>query len=296
MGGEMGTDSLNLKEKPSSAEGQLVTLLTEASRIVAADGAVRSNAGDDVQPPIKVEKGTNSFEYGCGLNHLGVIIDGNRRYAKNRGMGLEEAYALGADKVYEVVRHVFGETDVREVSIYAISYENLLRKSNEVDAMLNIQKQAFDDWAKDPFFEEKGVRVRFVGERNTLPAEFLGSCEALERITSGNKDRTLNILVAYAGKREISSAIRKMLRDAAPNESDVAGMDIEMLIAENLSVRKPVDLIIRTAGGHRLSGFLPWQSDYAEIIAIDKLWPEVEMEDIDRAMIRFCSSKTKHGL
>jgi undecaprenyl diphosphate synthase/tritrans,polycis-undecaprenyl-diphosphate synthase [geranylgeranyl-diphosphate specific] len=287
----MGSNSLTLREPKEKAAFPVRE--TEAT----AEGKVSSNVGDAIRPRIRVEGSANTFELGGELSHLGVIIDGNRRYAKNNDIELEEAYARGAYKVYAVIRHVFEETMIREMSIYAISQENLLRESKELDAMLTIQKQTFDKWASDPFFKEKGIRIRFVGERSALPAEFLKSCEALEEMTAQNKDRTLNMLVAYAGRREISAAVKGILRDAISKGTDIKGMDVERLIAENLSVREPVDLIIRTAGGHRLSGFLPWQSHYAEIIAIDKLWPEVEMEDIDRAIIRFCEiNKTKHGL
>lgn len=226
------------------------------------------------------------------LNHLGVIIDGNRRYAEKEGLGLCKAYLNGADKVYAVVRHVFDKTDIGEVSVYALSYDNLLRKSDELDAILKIQKAAFDKWAGDPFFKERGIRVRFIGDRNLLPSGFRESCEGLERATCGNGDRSLNILMAYVGRKDISSAVKKAFLTA----ENLNEIDIERRITENLEVKNPVDLVIRTAGGHRLSGFLLWQSDYAEIIALDKLWPEVEMEDIDRAIERFRNGKTKRGL
>jgi len=226
------------------------------------------------------------------LNHLGVIIDGNRRYAEKAGLGLGKAYLEGADKVYAVVRHVFDKTDIGEVSVYALSYDNLLRKSDELDAILRIQKAAFDKWTEDPFFRERGIRVRFVGDRGMLPAGFRESCERLESATSENGNRVLNILMAYVGRKDISSAVKKAVLGA----KDVNDIDIERYITENLDVKNPVDLVIRTASGHRLSGFLLWQSDYAEIIALDKLWPEVEMEDIDGAIAKFQSGKTKRGL
>ncbi len=273
----------------------MAPLRREATETEAKD-RVRPNAVKAELPPIEVKGNANSFEYGDGLGHLGVIIDGNRRYGKNTGRGLEEAYRLGADKVYEVVRHVFEKTGIREISIYALSSENLLRRSEEVDAMLRIQKRAFDDWAVDPFFGEKGIQIKFVGDKSMLPPDFRESCRALEEKTSDNRERTLNILVAYGGRHEISSAVESIIREAVAKRSEERGMNVETLISENLCVKNPVDLIIRTGGGHRLSGFLLWQSDYAEIVAMEKLWPEVEMEDIDRAIVEFCNAKTKHGL
>jgi undecaprenyl diphosphate synthase len=225
------------------------------------------------------------------LNHLGVILDGNRRYAKKIGVELSEAYKHGADKVYTVVRHIFEKTSIAEISIYALSYDNLLRKSEDLNAVLKIQKDVFDKWTGDPFFKEKGIRIRFVGDRGILPTEFRKSCERLEAVTSGNGNRTLNMLVAYGGRRDISSAVRKVLLNA----KDLNNLHIEKRITENLDIKNPVDLVIRTAGGRRLSGFLLWQSDYADIITLDMLWPEIELADIDRAIAGFCSEKTKRG-
>jgi tritrans,polycis-undecaprenyl-diphosphate synthase [geranylgeranyl-diphosphate specific] len=292
----MSGESTKLKKQLlPSADERLVPLLREATETAAKD-SVSPKAIEVALPQIEVRGKANSLEY-CGeLGHLGVIIDGNRRYGKKSSMKLDEAYRRGAEKVYEVVRHVFERTGIREISIYALSHENLLRRSEEVDAMLRIQKQAFDEWISDPFFWEKGIRIKFVGDRSMLPPDFRESCDALEKKTSGNIDRTLNILVAYGGRREISSAVESIIREAVENRSDGRRMDVETLISENLCVNSPVDLIIRTGGGHRLSGFLLWQSDYAEIVAMDKLWPEVEMEDIDRAIVEFCSAKTKRGL
>jgi undecaprenyl diphosphate synthase len=210
-------------------------------------------------------------------------------------MRLDEAYVHGAEKVYEIMRYVFCKTDIRELSIYALSYDNLMRQSEELDAIIQIQKGYFDDWADDPFFEERKIRVKFIGEMGVLPPAFRESCERLEKKTSENGDRVLNFLIAYIGHREISAAVEKVIKIACAAGKD-AKIDVEKLIAENLDVKKPVDLVIRTAKARRLSGFLPWQTEYAEICVLDKLWPEVEMEDIGKAIADFNETKVNRGL
>lgn len=229
------------------------------------------------------------------LRHLGVIIDGNRRYSKRHNLSFEEVYELGAKKVYEVIRFVFQETSIPELSIYALSYDNLLRKSVELDTILKVQKEEFDRWASDPFFQENGIAIKFSGELEILPKEILQSCVNVMQKTSQNNKKTLNILIAYFGNKEIIRAVEKILKGRQLNENNDANPDVEQLIKENLSVKTPVDLIIRTGGGGRLSGFLPWQSDYAELYKLDKLWPEIELQDVKDAIAYYDKLEQKHG-
>lgn len=229
------------------------------------------------------------------LNHLGIIIDGNRRYATKQGIGLGEAYKIGAQKVYDVVRYVFTNTSATQISIYALSQDNLSRTPEEVEAIMDVLKTAFDGWAADPFFVSSGIRVKFVGNVGKLPESLRGSCKALEEKTSKCNSKTLNMLVAYMGHREIGAAVEKAMKSAAAGGTN-AIRSIESLISEHLEIKEPVDLVVRTANAHRLSGFLPWQSEYATLIAIDKLWPEIETGDVEQAIAEFKGGDAKHGL
>jgi undecaprenyl diphosphate synthase len=231
-----------------------------------------------------------------GIKHLGIIIDGNRRFSKRTGLPYNQVYKLGAQKVYEVVRYVFTKTDIPELSIYALSYDNLLRKSKELDAILKSQKEEFDRWIDDSFFEKYDIKIRFIGELNLLPIGVVKSCIALMEKTSNNKGKTLNLLMAYFGSREIVLAVERILKHknifANGNGKNI---DVQDLIQQNLSIKEPVDLIIRTGGGARLSGFLPWQSEYAELYTIKKLWPEVEAKDIQEAIEYYNTIEAKKG-
>ena len=229
-----------------------------------------------------------------GIKHIGVIIDGNRRYAKKTGLSFDEVYKLGAKKVYEVIRFIFGQTDISELSIYALSYDNLLRKSKELDSVLQVQKEEFDNWFNDPFFEAQNVKVRFVGELNILPKDVQKSCYALAQRTGKNDGKILNILIAYFGSKEIVRAVENILK-RKDSLSKAKNLDVEELIWENLSVKNPVEMIIRTGGGSRLSGFLPWHSEYAELYTLDKLWPEIEVSDVKEAIAYYNSLEMKKG-
>lgn len=228
------------------------------------------------------------------IKHLGIIIDGNRRYSKKTKLPFKEVYKIGANKVYDVIRFVFEKTDIQELSIYALSYDNLLRKSPELDAILKTQKEEFYKWAEDPFFSENGIRVRFIGELNTLPTDILKSCILVMDKTLKNNKKTLNILMAYFGSMEIARAVERILR-RKNFYSDREHENMRNLIQQSLEVKKSVDLIIRTGGGSRLSGFLPWQSEYAEIYVTKKLWPEIEESDIEEAINHYNELEVKKG-
>jgi undecaprenyl diphosphate synthase len=232
------------------------------------------------------------------LEHLGIIIDGNRRYAQKSKIELEDAYGLGAKKVYDIVKYVFGGTDIRELSIYALSYDNIMRKPGEVDTVIKAQKAAFDSWIDDPFFENMKIKIRFIGDMGVLPSEFRESCERLEKKTTKNNCRVLNMLVAYMGHREISAAVEKVLKHKGMTVLGKNGriLNLEELISKNLDIKTPVDLVIRTANEHRLSGFLPWQTEYAELYVLNKQWPEIEVVDVERAISEFNNHDVKRGL
>ena len=230
--------------------------------------------------------------------HVGLIIDGNRRYARREGLDGKQVYALGARKVYEVIKFVLGSTEVTELSIYALSRDNLLRKSVELNAVIMAEKDAFNQWYKDPFFEEKSIQIKFVGDLALLPETVRESCARLQGKTEKYNLKRLNILIAYMGHHEISSAFHNAIDTHDINRSKGIVLDkskTHELIEKNLQVTTPVDIVIRTANEHRLSGFLPWQTQYAEFYTINKLWPEVEIEDIRLIINEFESKEAKHG-
>lgn len=235
---------------------------------------------------------------GQRIIHVGIIIDGNRRYAKREGLGGMEAYRLGAQKVYEVINFILGKTNITELSIYALSRDNLLRKSDELNPIIEAEKVAFDSWYADPFFEQNGIKVKFVGDLSLLPESVRETCAKLQSKTQNYGKKRLNILIAYIGHHEISSAFHNVLDIHEIHKSKGMYLDkaqTHKLIEQNLQVTTPVDLVIRTAGEHRLSGFLPWQTQYAEYYTIDKLWPEVEIEDIRKIVSEFEKKEVKRG-
>ncbi|RDD52706.1 di-trans,poly-cis-decaprenylcistransferase [Nanoarchaeota archaeon NZ13-N] len=211
------------------------------------------------------------------LNHIAIIPDGNRRWAKERGLPSYMGHFYGMKKFYEVVKWWLSK-DIRIVSFYMLSYENLLnRPKGELENLFKFFDKELGDTInrKNDFLEileEKEVKVRFVGLLDKLPKNIFEKINKLMDITKDFNRRVLNLLIAYGGRIEIINAIRNMKR-----------FDEEEF-RNNLWVREDVDLIIRTGGYSRLSNLLIYQSAYAELYVINKYWPAITEEDLDKAI------------
>ena len=235
------------------------------------------------------------------LNHVGVIIDGTRRFARENKMPLRKVYELGAKKLYNAIKWLFSDFDVNEVTIYAFSYDNLQRTSKERDAVFDVQEKEFSKWLADPFF--KNIQVNFVGEYTNIPYSLFMVCGRLEEETKKNKGKKLNILMGYLGYREVANAVRKVLMEE--DWGNLAGIlkmgtsdTITILsdrIQEKLDITTPIDLLIRTGGESRTSGFPPWQLQYAELCFIDKYWPAIEKKDIVGAINDYSERERRKG-
>ena len=239
------------------------------------------------------------------IKHIGLIIDGNRRYAKSRDISYDEAYNLGAQKVDEIIKFIFSKTEVLEISIYMLSRDNLFRDRKELETILNAEERLFDSWSADKFFVNGNIHVRFVGELNLLPVRFQRCCDNLKNKTSKNNSKILNLLVAYKGNAEVCEAVERSIKEiyriinkfeVSVNSSQSLNTALIEVINNNLEIQTPVDLIIRTANENRLSGFLPWQSEYAELYSINKFWPEITNNDITEAINSLAKKERKHGL
>lgn len=234
-------------------------------------------------------------------NHVGVIIDGTRRFARENKMPLDKVYEIGSGKVYDTIKWLFSDFDVNEVTIYAFSYDNLQRTSEERDAVLNVQEKAFSKWMDDPFFNN--IRIQFVGEYTNIPYSLFMVCGRLEEETRKNRDKKLNILMGYMGYREVAKAVRKVLvEEEWGNLAGILKMGssdtitiLSEKIQEKLDITTPIDLLIRAGGDRRISGFPPWQSQYAELYFIDKYWPAIKKEDIVNAIKDYSKRERRKG-
>lgn len=217
---------------------------------------------------------------------VGIILDGNRRYAKREGLSSLMGHKMGADKVTDCVRWVKNR-HIPHLAIYAFSSENWKRSEEEVGYLMQLFSSAVDEWFST--LHKEGVRFRVVGDRESLPQELRSSIQTLEEASAEEKDITVWVCLSYGGRAEIVAAAK----DLAQIGSDVTE---ESLRAHLWSAQMPdPDIIIRTGGEKRLSNFLLWQSAYSELFFLNTFWPEFQESDLDQVLSEYAQRERRHG-
>jgi short-chain Z-isoprenyl diphosphate synthase len=234
--------------------------------------------------------------------HVGIILDGNRRYARKHGVSdPQKIYALGARKLDDVLEWC-GELRIPAITLWAVSTDNLSRRpATEVSGILAAVEAKVAALAQDPRIHQQRVRVKAAGRLEMLPMSTVAVIRAAEEATASYSDGlTLTIAVAYGGHDEITDAVRALLREVV-NEGKALTETVEAVtpsaIARHLYMAglPDPDLIIRTSGENRLSGFLLWQSAYSELYFTDVNWPAFRKIDFLRAVRAFQQRKRRFG-
>ncbi len=227
-------------------------------------------------------------------NHLAIIPDGNRRWSKKSRFNLFVGYKLGIKKFIDVSIWA-KELGISNISVWALSTENIKNRSKkELNTLYMLHTKA----SKDPnilkLLKENRARIKIIGNKSILPKNLIEALMLLENKTKHYKDLTINILVGYGGKDDIMHAIKKVVRKKIRGEITRINYDI---IKENLrtAILPDADLIIRTSGEMRTSGFLPWQSTYSEFYFSEKYWPNFEKEDLRKAVETFSKRNRRFG-
>lgn len=229
--------------------------------------------------------------------HVGVILDGNRRWAKSRKLPLEEGYKIGANKVEELLNWCL-KLGIKTLTIYVFSTENFKRKSEEVDAVMKIAEETLQKVLNDERIHRYGVRVKALGRTWLLPPNIQKLLYELERMTSRYSNYYLNVAIAYGGRAEIIDAIKQIsslvVKGYVKPEDINEDLFEKFLYTSHLPNPHP-DLIIRTSGEERLSGFLLWQSAYSELCFLDAYWPEFRYIDLLRAVRTYQKRQRRFG-
>jgi undecaprenyl diphosphate synthase len=213
--------------------------------------------------------------------HVAIIADGNRRWARDRGLPVLAGHVQGIEAIRPIVRRA-RDSGVETLSVYTFSTENWARPDDEVSGLFGLIDGAVRQYT-DELIEE-GVQVRVIGRLHEAPADVQRSIRAAEDRTRAGTRMTLNICFNYSGRAEIVDAARALVAAGAdPNAID------EAHFAEHLYTagQPDVDLLIRTGGDHRTSNFLVWQAAYAELVFCDRYWPDYSVEDFDEALAEF---------
>ena len=217
---------------------------------------------------------------------IGIIMDGNRRWAKIHGLSKLEGHRVGSDKLKDTVRFVRAH-NVKHLAVYAFSTENWNREPAEVSYLMDLFYELIQREMKE--LGKEGVRVRFVGQRDKFSIDLQQAMDVIEKETLQNGAITLWVCLSYGGRAEIVAATRAAIE---------AGEDIteETLSRHLWTADMPdPDIIIRTGGVVRLSGFLPWQSVYSELFFSDTLWPDFSKEEFDSILAEFVQRERRHG-
>ena len=226
--------------------------------------------------------------------HIGVMVDGNRRWAKLAGAPTSDGHQAGADKILEFLGWC-EELGVRTVTLYMLSTDNLNRDADELEPLLNIIGNSMDRLA------EKGdLRVQPVGALEILPQNLAKQLTGLGESTADAEGLHVNVAIGYGGRREIVDAVKELLRDAEAQGKGIAYVTEEICderISEYLYTRGQPDpeLVIRTSGEQRLSGFLMWQSAYSEFYFCEALWPDFRRVDFLRALRDYANRQRRFG-
>lgn len=225
---------------------------------------------------------------------VAVIPDGNRRFSAKTGLPLEAAYLAGFKKVEESVDWAV-ESGVKSLAYWALSLENFQNRSQfELSVLFKLMQAQARKALDSKQYESMGAKVKFFGKTSMLPSSLQSDFKKIEDTTAGNSSIELNLGVAYGGREELLTAAKRMAEDARNGVVDPAQVD-ERKFGEYLYLQTAPDLIIRTGGVQRLSGFMPWHTGYSELYFSKKMWPEFQRADFQDALTYFASTKRNFG-
>ena len=226
--------------------------------------------------------------------HVAIIMDGNGRWATQRGLERQEGHIAGAEAVSAAVRAA-AKAGVNYVTLYTFSTENWGRPEAEINAIMELFCHMVASRAEE--LAEQGVRVKIMGERSRFSEKVLSKIDDIEQTTAEGKRLTLILAFNYSSRREMLLATQAIARRVAAGEIEVEDIDEAMFSASLMTADIPdPDLIIRTSGEYRLSNFLLWQASYSELYFPDVLWPDFGEEDFNRALEMYAGRERRYGL
>ena len=219
-------------------------------------------------------------------NHVAIILDGNRRWAKYHLLGIHSGHFMGADKAEELLTWIH-DLGIKITTLYVLSNENLDRKDEEIYNIYNLLQIKLEKLYNDSRIHKRRMKIKAIGNVNLLPKSLQEILTSLEEGTADYNSMFLNIAIAYGGQKELVDAIKKivsMAKDGKINIEDIDEKLIESCLYTSHLPQPEPDLILRTSGEKRLSGFLIWQSAYSELVFMDVFWPEFRKIDLMRAI------------
>ncbi|MBW2982183.1 di-trans,poly-cis-decaprenylcistransferase [Candidatus Woesearchaeota archaeon] len=225
--------------------------------------------------------------------HIGIILDGNRRFARRLMMEPWKGHELGFEKLKQLYKWC-KELGIKELTLYCFSMQNFNRPKREFDFLMDIFVKAGNDAAANEDVHKNKIRVNAIGRWHLFPEKVQEAIKKAVDATKDYNDFTVNLCLAYGGREEIVDGVKKLaadLKDGKINADDIN----EEKFSEYLYMNSEPDLIIRTGGAHRTSNFLAWQSIYSEWIFPEKFWPEFEKKDLIDCIDKFMGRERRFG-
>jgi undecaprenyl diphosphate synthase len=224
--------------------------------------------------------------------HVAIIMDGNGRWANQRGLPRNAGHEAGEQALFDTVAGAL-DLGIRDLTVYAFSTENWKRPPSEVRFLLNFNESLLRRRADE--LHERGVRVRFIGRRTRpVPKRLVHLMESTEALTADDDRMTLRIAFNYGGQQELADAAKAAAVDLA--EGRIKRIDIRAIEARLYDPRMPaVDLVVRTSGEQRMSNFLPWQAAYAELVFTETLWPDFDRHELARCVHVYQARERRFG-
>jgi len=229
--------------------------------------------------------------------HVAIILDGNRRWAKYHFLANKGAHAIGADKAEQLLTWIY-DLRIKITTLYVLSIENLDRDKKELDDIFELLGIKLEKLYNDSRIHERQMKIKAIGNIDALPKSLKEILFRLEKETNHYDLTFLNIAIAYGGQQELIEAIRKIAYDVEKKElqiSDINEQSIDSYLYTSHLPQPEPDLILRTSGEKRLSGFLLWQSAYSELVFMDVCWPEFRKIDLMRAIRTFQRRRRRYG-
>ena len=225
--------------------------------------------------------------------HVAIIMDGNGRWAKARGLPRVAGHRRGADAVRRVIRGA-GELGISVLTLFAFSTENWARPADEVSDLMGLLRHYLRSEIEE--LGRNGARLRVIGERSRLAPDIVADITDAEHRTRNNTSIDVNICINYGSRDEIIRATRSLARKAVAGELAPERIDEALFERELLTAGLPdPDLLIRTSGEQRISNFLLWQCAYAELVFVDTLWPDFGKEHLEQAVAEFRRRERRYG-
>ena len=225
-------------------------------------------------------------------NHVGIIMDGNGRWAKKRGLIRSFGHKKGAENLEKLLNYIYN-LGIKYVSVYAFSTENFKRSDEEVNYLMDLFVKYFKN--KQKVFIDNGLKVIFSGKRDNLRSDVIEGIDSLEESTKDLTKGVLNICLNYGGRAEIADAFKKINNDIKKGIISEENVNEELISHYMYQDLPDLDFVIRTSGEQRISNFMLWQSSYAEFYFPDTLFPDFDEKEFDKALEEYNRRNRRFG-